>query len=643
MKTKVHLLTSVLVVACILFSATFAPAQIQSSIYSVTVTQGASTWPLTTYQNSCPAYQAGYKNMDPKDQHPLQLFAGRSISWTKVSSSNPITFHVKVLNTTKVPISGQPVRILPSRYGVTSTVSGNVVNFTISTPGQYSVEIGANGYKNGLMVFVDPTETDIPSQSDPSYLVLYQATASSVANIPTNYTGVYFRKGGTHNIGVWNIPSHIKKVYFEDGSWVYGALNMSGNSDVRIYGRGVLSSYNLNYRQAYCVNAENGSDRITVEGLVVADPKYYGIRLVGVNNTVSYAKVIGGWVYNCDGIAAYAGSTVSKCFIWANDDSIKAYRENETWTDIVAWQLNNGGIIQMSWGGAVGGSTAIGVTIGRLDVLHAEWDVDRFNVGLLNCVGNHYHDAGRSDYQNSWLIHNVVTENPIPLIWNITPDNYTHCHLEGLYMQYWNVTQNTALGFVNEIKGEDPNDFLSGFVFDNVQYNGGLLSNENRIVNGDMQNGGWSAVPNGTDQAVTFGSTYGTGNDWGLLSKTTNMNGQPFYTTVCNDEFSATNNEMITISFWARATADGKQVTPFLQDVVTGNITWFPQRTLTTNFERYANTVQVTSGTSGRYKVKFRSYTTGWIYLDKVQVGKKDWLTLTDIQKQYLDTPAFLP
>jgi hypothetical protein len=258
-------------------------------------------------------------------------------------------------------------------------------------------------------------------------------------------------------------------------------------------------------------------------------------------------------------------------------------------------------------------------------------------------VGNHYHDAGRSDYQNSWLIHNVVTENPIPLIWNITPDNYTHCHLEGLYMQYWNVTQNTGLGFVNEIKGEDPNDFLSGFVFDNVQYNGGLLSNENRIGTGEMGNGGWTAVPNGTDQTVTFGSTYGTGSDWGLLSKTTNMHAKPYYTTVCNDEFSVTNNEMITISFWARATADGKQVTPFLQDVITGNITWFPQRTLTTNFQRFANTVQVTSGTSSRYKVKFRSYTTAWIYMDKVQVGKKDWLTLTDIQKQYLDTPAFLP
>jgi hypothetical protein len=31
------------------------------------------------------------------------------------------------------------------------------------------------------------------------------------------------------------------------------------------------------------------------------------------------------------------------------------------------------------------------------------------------------------------------------------------------------------------------------------------------------------------------------------------------------------------------------------------------------------------------------------VFLDKVQVGRKDWLTLTGIQKQYLNTPTFIP
>ncbi len=614
----------------------------QSGIYEVTVSQNGMTWPLNTFRNTCPTYQLGYQNMESKDQHPLDLFSGRTINWTKFSFSNPITVHVKVLDTTKVPVSGQTVKIYPSRHGVTSSTSGNVVTFTISEPGQYSVEIGANGYKNGLMIFADPVETDIPSQSNSSYLVLYEATASSVASIPQTYSGVYFRRG-VHNIGIWTIPTHIKNVYFEDGSWVYGALKMDGNPNVRIYGRGVLSSYNMNYRQTHCVEAINGSNNITIEGLVVADPKYFAIRLIGTDNEVSYAKVIGGWVYNCDGIAAYEGSNVSKCFIWANDDAIKAYRDSITWSDIVVWQLNNGGTIQMSWGGAVGGSTARGVTISRLDVLRAEWDVDRFNVGLLNCVGNHYQEAGRSDLLEDWLIEDVVTETEIPLIWNISPDSYTHCHINGLYMKDWTVLKNNSLGFVNKIVGEDPNDYLSGFVFDNVRFNNGLLTNENRIVSGEMDNGGWVAVPNGTNQVVTFGSTYGTGNGWGLRSVTTNMNGNPYYTAVCNDEFHIDNNEMITISYWARATAAGKLLTPFVQDVTSGDIKEFTQVSLTTNFTRYSSTFAVDKSTSDHYKIKFRGFATAWIYLDKVQVGRKDWITLTDMTKQYLDEPTFLP
>lgn len=280
-----------------------------------------------------------------------------------------------------------------------------------------------------------------------------------------------------------------------------------------------------------------------------------------------------------------------------------------------------------------------------MDVLHAEWDVDRFNVGLLGCIGNHYKDdMTKSDLLQDWLIEDVVTENEIPLVFNITPEpNSTHVHIHGMTLRNWNVQQNNALGFVNEIKGEDPNDFLSGLVFDNVRFNGGLLTNENRITTGEMDASGWVSVPNGTDHTTTFGSTYGTDNDWGLLSKTTTMNGKPYYTNVCNNEFHIDNNEMITISFWARATAAGKLLTPFVQDVTTSDYKDFEQVSLTTDFKRYSSTFMVDKSTSDRYKIKFKGFATAWIYLDKVQVGRKDWITLTDMKKQYLNTPIFQP
>ena len=613
----------------------------QSGIYDVSLSQSGMTWPVSTFRSTCPTYSLGYQDMQSKDQHPLELFAGRTINYTKFSFTGPITVSVNVLNTTKVPVAGQTVRILPSRFGITSTTSGNVVTFTITQPGQYSVEIGANGYKNGLIIFADPTETDIPSKTNPAYKVLYEAHASDLTSLGS-YSGIYFRRG-VHDIGIFNVPSNIKNIYFEDGAWVYGALKMDANPDVRIYGRGVLSAFNLNYRVQHSVEAINGSDRIKLEGLVVADPKYFGVRLIGTHNEVSYAKVIGGWVYNMDGISAYAGSNVSKCFIGANDDAIKVFRDSITWSDVVVWQLNNGGIIQMSWGGDVGGVTANAVKISRVDVLRAEWDVFRFNVGLLNCIGNKYQYPGWSHSLNNWLIEDVVTENPIPLVFNVTPDPYSHTHIDGLYLKNWTVDMTMGTSFINSIKGEDPNDFFSGFVFDNVRFNGGLMTNENRIVSGEMDNGGWVSVANGTNHTTTFDVNGGTGNGWGLLSKTTNMNGNPYYTNVCNDEFHIDHNEMITVSYYARATAAGKLLTPFVQDVTTSDIKEFPQVSLTTSFKRYASTLMVDKATSDHYKIKFRGFATAWIYLDKVQVGRKDWITLTDMEKENLDTPTFLP
>ncbi|MBQ0077166.1 MAG: hypothetical protein KBS55_00825 [Bacteroidales bacterium] len=451
-----------------------------STVYKVRVSQKTGTkQDSPVYCSACPAYQLGYENMTATDKFPLDIFAGRSISWTDFSFTGEVKVEVTVLDTELVPMEGE-VRVIPSRYGITPEVSGNVISFTMTEPGQCSVEIGQNGYKNGLMIFANPSETDAPAQDDESYFYADHATASTLASVPARYSGIYF-KAGVHDIGLYNIPSHISSVYFEGGSYVYGSLRMESHPDVHIFGRGVLSQGRMNYREAHCIEAVTGSDRIKLEGITVANNKYFSVRLVGEQNTVKWTKVIGGWTYNADGISAYANSTVSNCFIWANDDNIKCYETGVKFNDIVCWQLNNGGLIQMNWGNG----KCDKAEIKRVDILHGEWNKEEKNRGVLSCVGNkYYYERGGFyvDYygwSKNWLVEDVVTETPVSLVFMVAPYNYTPLTIDGLVLKDWNISYDKT--FSNHIEGLSETSKIKGLVFDNVVVNGVKLSEANYI------------------------------------------------------------------------------------------------------------------------------------------------------------------
>jgi hypothetical protein len=449
-----------------------------SSIYDVAVMEGGLSQPLTVFQSSCPEYQAGYQNMKPVDSHPLEFFQGRSINWAQFSLSNSVTVHIHVLDSSKVPMNGR-VKIFPSRYGVTPVVSGDEIRFTVTQPGQYSVEIGDEGYKNGLLIFADPPETDKPDSATGNYYVVTNATPAEINAVPATYSGIYFKQG-VHDIGVYRVPANIKKIYFEAGAWVYGAMVMDGVSGVKIFGRGVLSEAKLNYRESHVVEALHQSNGIDLEGIVLADKKFYAVRLLGTNNTVEWVKVVGGWTYNTDGIAAFGGSHVAHCFVWANDDSLKPYASDLTISDCVVWQLNNGAVIQLGWGN----DKATNVVISNVDVLHAEWNNEAVNRGVLSCVGDKFAKGGMSSVQQDFLIENLVTETPVPFIFNIRPNAASPDWIHGMVLKNWNVRMDMSQGYSNYIESADAKNRFDGFVFDGFKLNGVELTAANWLTTG---------------------------------------------------------------------------------------------------------------------------------------------------------------
>ncbi|MBK8516127.1 MAG: hypothetical protein IPL55_07510 [Saprospiraceae bacterium] len=389
----------------------------QSDIYEVTIIKENSKVKQLVFKSTCPVFELGKEGMEENYEFAFAPFAGRTISWSNFSFKGSVQVEVKVNSQSTLALSGG-VKILPSRLGIVPQISGNTISFTLNNPGQFSVEIGANGYKQGLMVFANPEETDVPDPTVDGYTVFEKN--SIINSIGASYSGIYFKKG-VYNIGVYSVPAHIKNIYFEDGSWVYGSLLMDGNPNVKIFGRGVLSTAKINYKAHHSIEAINQSNNIHLEGIVIADQRHFAVRLIGTGNKVKWIKIIGGWNFNTDGIAAFANSTISNCFIWANDDAIKPYRDNTTFTDCVVWQLNNGGVIQLGWTAP----DATNINIQGIDIIRTEWNQDRFNVGIINYVGNRYNESGKTGYHKNWLIENVFTETPVQSVFNIAPDKFS--------------------------------------------------------------------------------------------------------------------------------------------------------------------------------------------------------------------------
>ncbi|HEY4416356.1 MAG TPA: hypothetical protein VGO57_11750 [Verrucomicrobiae bacterium] len=444
----------------------------RDNLYQVKIITPHGPKGIPVFQDACPAFVAGQQGLLASDATALGLHAGQTISWAAFDLNEPITVEVDVIDTNRIHLSD--VRIFPSQYQVSPVRDGNTIRFSLQNPAQYSIEIGTNGYLNGLMIFADPPETNAPSRTNSTYAVFNGATQNDLNNLPAGVTGIYFEKG-THNIGIYSIPQQIKNIYLERGAWVDGALILTNNNQgTHIFGRGVLSGRKLNYRSAHGIEA-SGIDDLTIEGIVVADFKYFALRLISTDTTVSWVKTIGAWTWNADGISVWDNSVIDHCFIWANDDAIKPYRPNITFSNIEVWQLDNGGTIQMSWGDA----DSDNVVITNLDVLHAEWDHPGFNRGLLCCVGNRYQTPGITSFVSNWRIENVLTETPVPNIFQITPDPFSTVNIQNLTLRNWNVAMPMNTAFTNQIIGNAVSQPFSGFVFDHFDFNGTNLTQPN--------------------------------------------------------------------------------------------------------------------------------------------------------------------
>ncbi|MGQ1891310.1 hypothetical protein ACT29H_12795 [Thermophagus sp. OGC60D27] len=443
----------------------------RSDIYSVSLVENGAEKQLEVFHNRCNKYDPTDPGSDPKDKGPLSLYAEHSVDWSSFTADKEVEVVVEVLDTSKVRLDNVDYRVLPSRKQVIAKrVSGtNKLKFTLPGPGQYSVEIGSEEeWKHALVLFANPPETVIPDFDKGKWLMIKGAD-HSLDSETGGYDAIWFGPG-VHDIGVFNVPANIKQIYIHQDAWVYGAFIMDGKdrSNVKIFGRGVLSGARLHLRESHSVEAINDADGITVKGITIADYVHFAIRLLGQNNRVEWTKIVGGWIYNCDGIAAYAGSKISNCFIWANDDNIKLYDDNITVDKVVCWNLNNGAVFQLSWGGF----TSSNVTVRNVDVIRTDYSGEGMNHGIVNCRkgigGNH----------RNFLFENVTVETPTNIVINIAPEGRSH-PIENFVFRNWNVRMNMKKGIKNKLVGISKSSQIENFSFSNFVINGTCIDENN--------------------------------------------------------------------------------------------------------------------------------------------------------------------
>jgi hypothetical protein len=210
--------------------------------------------------------------------------------------------------------SFKSVAVRPSSRGIQPVTKGQQITFQLARPGQFTVEL--DGPHHTLHLFADPPEADAPKPDDPNVL--------------------YFGPG-VHRPGDIQLKSG-QTVYVAGGAIVYTTIEGLGVSGVRILGRGIIDSSEVQRYRGDVRGDSNlipgvtkgsiwlwGCSDVKVDGVILRDPPFWCLTTLGCRNVaISDVKLIGFWRYNSDGIDICNSQnvTISHSFVRTFDDSI---------------------------------------------------------------------------------------------------------------------------------------------------------------------------------------------------------------------------------------------------------------------------------------------------------------------------------
>lgn len=223
--------------------------------------------------------------------------------------------------------------VRPLSRGIKPKTDGRKVTFSITQPGQYSIERpGTGGFEDEvLFLFANPPEKIIPRQDDPKVIWLGAGTHQRSVDLTSGRT-----------------------LYLAPGAVLYGAINVWDAENVRICGRGVAVYAGPNSRNVDSgwMNRPNwhpltthNVQGLTVEGVTFVNrARTWSLQFSKTTDSVfDNIKVIASTPenLNCDGMDWYGGGHVAvrDSFFRVADDCFAVHTEDAS----IALRVDRGG------------------------------------------------------------------------------------------------------------------------------------------------------------------------------------------------------------------------------------------------------------------------------------------------------------
>jgi hypothetical protein len=368
------------------------------------------------------------------------------------------------------------VVVRPASKGVTPSVNGNIMTFTLTSPSNLSIEPDA---KNGpLLLFANPLEVNPPTPGTPGV--------------------VYYGPGLHTNVGPINLTSN-QTLYIAGGAVVQGWVEARGDN-ITIRGRGIIDGFPQPWGVQSGVRCDMppgaqppgggvGCTNFNIEGIIIKDTASWDLVFVKSSVvTVNNVKIIANRCGNEDGIDIVNTQhvTIKDSFIRSNDDSIAlkgwsptimpTYQANDD-INVTSTSLWGDGSRIWDLGGESGAEATRNLVFQNIDVLHYStggmapiWmgpsqEMPQYNVRFENIRINH---EGQQ---------NFIELRPQPYSTSSVPGRIKNPVAGGsaVYFKDIFLTGNfTGTYGKIDVYGPDDNHSVDGVTFENVVRHGQL-------------------------------------------------------------------------------------------------------------------------------------------------------------------------